>query len=135
MDLWPTDTLVYEFAQKPRWVATHNRNSIVGHQKIYQGPLLLAVEAKGEKPATLPKEAQLNWDAAKCCVTLPGGKLSLMPINDIIDWNYEVNTYNRQILWRRDGAAATTSTAASSSLRLVNSTLLINSLLSRVVFQ
>ena len=94
------DTLVYEFAQKPRWVATHNHNTIAGYQKIYQGPLLLAAEAKGGKPATLPKEAQLNWDAAKHCVTLPDAKMSLVPINDIIDWNYQVSTYNRQILWQ-----------------------------------
>jgi hypothetical protein len=41
----------------------------------------------------------MNWDAAKHCVTLPGAKLSLIPINDVIDWNYQVNTYSRQILW------------------------------------
>ena len=97
------DTLIYTFEQKPRWVPTHNRHTITDYQKVYLGPLLLAAEANGGKPLTLPNGAMMNWDAVKHCATLKGAKVLLCPINDVIDWNYQINTYNRQILWPQPG--------------------------------
>jgi len=87
------DTLVYTFKQQPYLAATHNIHTIKGYQKIYQGPLLLGAMAK--KEIKLPKGIKLNWMPKTKSVKV-SGKVTLAPINDVIDTMYE-----RQTLWQK----------------------------------
>lgn len=95
------DTLVYTFSQKPRCVPTHNINSIVGYEKIYYGPLLLAANVNKGREEQLPAQPDLLWDTEKRCAQVKGANLKLCPLTDVIDWNYQVNSYVRQILWKK----------------------------------
>lgn len=94
------DTIVYTFDQQPYLAPTNNINTIAGYQKVYQGPLLLATNIKKDKEKFLPKNPEMTWDADKHSATVKGSKMTLCPINDIIDWNYYKDTYSRQILWK-----------------------------------
>jgi hypothetical protein len=48
----------------------------------------------------LPKNPEITWDAVKHSATVKDSKITLLPINDIIDWNYYKESYSRQILWK-----------------------------------
>jgi len=91
------DTLVYTFKQQPYLAATHNIHTIKGYQKVYQGPLVLGAMAK--KEMTFPKNSKLNWMPKTKSVKV--GKVTLTPINDVIDTMYERQTYKRQVLWKK----------------------------------
>jgi hypothetical protein len=93
------DTLVYTFKQEPYFADTHNIHTIKGYQKVYQGPLLLGAMAKNEM--TLPKKPKLIWNAASKTVVVNPGKVTLTPINDVIDNMYDRQTYKRQVLWKK----------------------------------
>ena len=94
------DTLVYTFSQQPYFAPTHNKNTIAGYQKIYQGPLILAAEVKKNKELFLPTEPKFSWDADKNRAKSEDGKITVCPITDVIDWNYSRSSYIRQILWK-----------------------------------
>jgi hypothetical protein len=94
-------TFVYTFSQQPRLVPTHNRNTVGNKQKVYQGPLLLAAKTKKGVPLSLPADPQFRWDQTKHCALVTGSGITLYPIDDMIDWNYEIATYQRQILWEK----------------------------------
>jgi len=96
------DTLVYKFSQQPYFVPTHNKNTIAGYQKIYQGPLILAAEVKNDKELSLPTESDFSWDADKKCAKSRDGQINVCPITDVIDWNYSKGSYVRQILWKTE---------------------------------
>ena len=93
------DTLVYTFGQKPRFEPTHNKHTISNHRKVYQGPLLLAADTKKGKELDLPGNPKFSWSADRHIATMEGFEVTLTPINDILDWNYDIKTYCRQILW------------------------------------
>jgi hypothetical protein len=78
-----------------------SRPAIVGFQKIYYGPLLLAADIENSKPLALPANPSIQWDAEKCRAGVNGRKMFLQPINDIVDWNYGSESYCRQILWEK----------------------------------
>lgn len=94
------DTIVYTFDQQPYLEPTNNINTIAGYQKVYYGPLLLATNIKNDKEKSLPKNPEITWDAVKHSATVKDSKITLLPINDIIDWNYYKESYSRQILWK-----------------------------------
>ncbi len=93
------DTLIYTFEQKPYFAPTHNQHTIIGFQKIYYGPLLLAADMENSKPVALPVNPSIQWDGEKCRAGVNGREMFLQPINDVVDWNYSPETYCRQILW------------------------------------
>ena len=93
------DILVYTFGQKPRFEPTHNKHTISNHRKIYQGPLLLAADTKKGKELDLPPVPKFSWSTGRHIATMEGSEVTLVPINDILDWNYDTKTYCRQILW------------------------------------
>lgn len=93
------DTLQYSFKQEPYWADTHNIHSVEGYQKVYQGPLLLGTMNKNKKEMTLPKNAKLSWDSEAKEIEI--GNVKLAPINDVIDNMYERETYQRQVLWKK----------------------------------
>lgn len=95
------DTLVYTFDQQPYFAPTHNKHSIAGFRKVYYGPLLLATNIKKDKELSLPSNPEITWDADKQCANIEDSKITLSPINDVIDWNYAKESYCRQILWRK----------------------------------
>ena len=95
------DTIVYTFDQQPYLEPTNNKNTIAGYQKVYCGPLLLATNIKNDKEKSLPKNPEITWDAVKHSATVKDSKITLLPINDIIDWNYYKESYSRQILWKK----------------------------------
>jgi hypothetical protein len=96
------DTLVYTFSQQPYLVPTHNKNTIAGYQKIYQGPLILAAEVKKNKELFLPTEPEFSWDTDKNRAKSEDGQITVSPITDVIDWNYSRPSYVRQILWKAE---------------------------------
>ena len=93
------DTLVYTFKQEPYLVATHNIHTIKGYQKVYQGPLLLGTMSK--KELALPNEIKLTWNSESKTAAVESSEVTLAPINDVIDHNYDPKTYSRQILWKK----------------------------------
>ncbi|MBT3361728.1 MAG: hypothetical protein HN403_19055 [Rhodospirillales bacterium] len=93
------DTLVYTFKQEPYVAATHNIHTIKGYQKVYQGPLLLGKMTT--KELILPKEIKLTWNAESKTVAVESSDVTLAPINDVIDNNYNRKTYSRQLLWKK----------------------------------
>jgi DUF1680 family protein len=102
------DTLVYTFPQQPYFAGTHNKNTIVGYQKIYQGPLVLAAEVKKNKESFLPTESKFTWDADKNRAKSKDGQITVSPITDVIDWNYSRGSYIRQILWKAENCPVVT---------------------------
>lgn len=95
------DTLVYTFDQQPYLVPTHNNNTIAGFQKVYYGPLLLGKNITKDKETTLPDNPQIGWDADTHCASVSDTKTTLCPLTDVIDWNYQIDSYCRQILWKK----------------------------------
>jgi len=96
------DTLVYTFSQQTYFVPIHNKNTIAGYQKIYQGPLILAAQVKNNKELFFPTEPKFTWDADKKHATSKDGQITVCPITDVIDWNYSKGSYIRQILWKAE---------------------------------
>jgi hypothetical protein len=94
------DTLVYTFDQPLRFVPTHNVHTLPGYRKLYVGPLLLAADAEKKRELELPDDPVLSWNADQRVATVEGSDITLGPITDILDWNYDSGSYCRQILWR-----------------------------------
>lgn len=95
------DEITYLFEQSPYFAFTHNKHTISGYRKVYQGPLLLAadINLKKVKKLELPGDASIIWNSESNTAGVKGRDLDLVPINDVIDWNYSVDSYCRQILW------------------------------------
>lgn len=95
------DKIVYTFHQQPYFAPTHNKITIAGYHKVYQGPLLLAANIKNDRELSFPTNSQMTWDPDKKSVNVSNSNITLCPINDIIDWNFSKDTYSRQILWKK----------------------------------